>query len=267
MTRCKGQDRLAKGKIKQPDVNSPKERISRMALNLKAEHEIEPDEQDAQINAMIAIEESIREEENASPAFLDEDAYVTEIFIGGDLLAGEKIVAKLAELEEQAERISEEDAITAMKALRELDDRQDEVIFDTGCTAHVLKTGEGLFDLRKAPEGSCIKGVGGTAAITHVGKMLGIGRVFVAPEGANLISVSQLTEEGATFSGDKERLVVRDKDGVVMFESKPSQGHRGLYVMEGEDFRRACADVNERMVTYFSDFEDGVGMRQSYAMT
>ncbi len=84
------EDRLAKGKIKQPDVNSPKERISRMALNLKAEYEIEPDEQDAQIDAMIAIEESIREEENAFPAFLDEDAYVTKIFIGGALLRGRK---------------------------------------------------------------------------------------------------------------------------------------------------------------------------------
>ncbi len=37
--------------------------------------------------------------------------------------------------------------------------------------------------------------------------------------------------------------------------------------MNGEDFRRACADISERMVTYFSDFEDGVGRRQSYAMT
>jgi len=73
---------------------------------------------------MIAIEESIKEEENAFPAFLDEDAYVTKIFIGGALLEGDTVVAKLAELEEQAERISEEDAVTAMKALRVLDDRQ-----------------------------------------------------------------------------------------------------------------------------------------------
>jgi hypothetical protein len=46
-----------------------------------------------------------------------------------------------------------------------------------------------------------------------------------------------------------------------MFEAKPSQGHRGLYIMEGEDFRKVCANVNARMVTYFSDFEDGVGRR------
>jgi hypothetical protein len=71
-------------------------------------------------------------------------------------------------LEKKAERISEGEAITAMKALRVMEEDQDEVIFDTGCTAHVLKSGEGLFDLRKAPVGSCIKGVGGTATITHV---------------------------------------------------------------------------------------------------
>ncbi len=70
------------------------------------------------------------------------------------------MLCKLAEPEEHAERISEEDTITAMKALRVLEKRQDEVIFDTGCTAHVLKTGEGLFVLRKAPAGSCIKVVG-----------------------------------------------------------------------------------------------------------
>ncbi len=96
--------------------------------------------------------------------------------------------------------------------------------------------------------------------------MIGIERVFVATEGVNLISVSQLTEAGVTFSKDKKRLVVRDKDGVTMFEARPSQSYRGLYV-EGEDLRKACADVNARMVTYFSDFEDGVGTRQSYAMT
>jgi hypothetical protein len=99
-----------------------------------------------------------------------------------------------------------------LEALRVLDDEQDEVIFDTGCTLHVLKSGEGLFDLRKAPVGSCIKGVGGTATIMHAGKMLGIGRVFVAPDGANLISVSQLAESGANFSGDSKELVVRDKN-------------------------------------------------------
>ncbi len=43
---------------------------------------------------------------------------MTKIFIGGALLEGETVVAKLAKLEKHAERISEEDAITAMKALR-----------------------------------------------------------------------------------------------------------------------------------------------------
>ncbi len=151
------------------------------------------------IEAMIPIEESIREEEDVGPAYLDEDAYVTEIIIGGVILKVEIVSCKLAELEEKAERSSEEEAIRAMKALKVLDDEQDEVIFDTGCTAHVLKSGEGLLDLRKAPEGSCIKGVGGTATITHVGKILGLGRVFVAQEGANLISVSQLAEAEASF--------------------------------------------------------------------
>ncbi len=77
---------------------------------VKVEQEGEMDEQDRQIDVMIAIEESIREED-ARPGFLDEDAYRTEIFI----------------------------------------DDEDEVIFDTGCTAHVLRCGKGLFDRRKAP--------------------------------------------------------------------------------------------------------------------
>jgi hypothetical protein len=38
-----------------------------------------------------------------------------------------------------------------MKALRTLDD-DDQVIFDTGCTAHILKSAEGIFDVRKAPK-------------------------------------------------------------------------------------------------------------------
>ncbi len=52
-----------------------------------------------------------------------------------------------------------------------------------------------MFDLRKTPAGSCIKRVGGTATITHVGKMQ---RVFMTHEGANLISVSQLAEAELT---------------------------------------------------------------------
>ncbi len=75
------------------------------------------------------------------------------------------------------------------------------MIFDTGCTADVLRCAEGLFGIRNSPPGSCIKGVGATATITHVGQMLGIGRVFVAPEGANLISMSQLANQGASFIG------------------------------------------------------------------
>jgi hypothetical protein len=73
--------------------------------------------------------------------------------MGGVLLKDEIVLCKLAELEENAEIVSEEEAITAMKALRVLDDKRDEVIFDTGCTAHVLKSGEGLVDLRKATVG------------------------------------------------------------------------------------------------------------------
>jgi hypothetical protein len=227
-------DRIGKMKPRQPDVNSSKKRINRMGLNAKVAHEDEGSEEDAQINAMIAIEKSIREEEDVGPPFLDEDAYIPEIIIAGEFLKNEIVLCKLAELEEKAERISEEEVITAMKALRVMDDEQDKVIFDTGCTAHVLRSGEGLFDLRKAPDGSCIKGVGDTAAITHIGKMLGIGRVFVAPEGANLISVSQLAEAGASFSGDSRELVV--KDGTEIFKARPSQSHRELYVMNGEDF-------------------------------
>ncbi len=79
--------------------------------------------------------------------------------------------------------------------------------------------------------------------------------------------MSQLAESGASFGGDSIELVYRDKSETVMFKARPSHNHKGLYVMKGEDFRKACADVSARMVTYFSDFEDGVGIRQSYAMT
>jgi hypothetical protein len=42
--------------------------------------------------------------------------------------------------------MKEEDAVAAMKALKIVDDEQDEVIFDTGCTAHVLKCTDGKPD-------------------------------------------------------------------------------------------------------------------------
>ena len=260
-------ERAGKAKQKLPDINSPKERISRMALSAKPEEAHDIDEHDAQLDAMIAVEESMKGEDDASLHFIDEDGYGARIFIGGEMLEDDNVMCRLAKLDAEAARMTEEDALKAFKALRIVDDEQDEVIFDTGCTAHVLRCAEGLFDIRNAPPGSCIKGVGGTAAITHIGKMLGIGRVFVAPEGANLISMSQLTNEGASFNGNKDELVVKDKEGLTMFVARPSVSHKGLYVMKGAEFREACSVINKRLEAYFSDFVDGAGVRQSYVMT
>ncbi len=260
-------ERAGKAKQKLPDINSPKERISRMALSAKPEEAHDIDEHDAQLDAMIAVEESMKDEEDTNPSFIDEDGYGARIFIGGEMLKDDNVMCRLAKLDAEAVRMTEEEAAEAMKALSIMDDEQDEVIFDTGCTAHVLRCAEGLFDVRNAPPGSCIKGVGGTATIKHIGKMLGIGRVFVAPEGANLISMSQLANEGANFNGNKNELVVRDKEGLIMFVARPSANHRGLSVMKGIEFREACAAVSKRMELYFSDFVDGAGVRQSYVLT
>jgi hypothetical protein len=109
--------------------------------------------------------------------------------------------------------------------------------------------------------------VGGTAEITHVGKMLGIGRIFVAPNGANLISMSQLTSEGASFRGDNKELIVEDNKGKEIFRAKSTESHRGLYVMNGDEFRIACAKISKDAKAYFSDFVDGAGKHQSYVLT
>jgi hypothetical protein len=79
--------------------------------------------------------------------------------------------------------------------------------------------------------------------------------------------MSQLADEGASFRGNKNELVVMDKDGVVIFTAKPSERHKCLYVMKGVKFRDACAALGKRMEAYFSDFVDGTGTRQSYVMT
>ena len=102
--------------------------------------------------------------------------------IGGVELGSDNVFSLLTKLDEISD-LTEEEVSRAMKALRIADDQDDDqVIFDTGCTAHILKSAEGLFDVRKAPVGSSVKGVGGAADITHIGKMLGIGRIFVAPD-------------------------------------------------------------------------------------
>ncbi len=109
--------------------------------------------------------------------------------------------------------------------------------------------------------------MGGTAEITHIGKMLGIGRIFVAPNGANLISVSQLTNSGATFRGNDKELIVEDENGKQMFRAESTSMHKGLYVMGGKAFRRACKMISQNMEAYFSDFEDAFGTRQHYVLT
>ncbi len=109
--------------------------------------------------------------------------------------------------------------------------------------------------------------MGGTAEITHIKRMLGIGRIFVAPSGANLISISQLTSNGGTFRGNDKELVVVDKNGKEMFRTEATNAHKGLYVMTGEAFRRECKAISLDMEAYFSDFEDAFGTRQHYVLT
>ncbi len=163
------------------------------------ERESAVDEYDAQLDAMIAVEESMKDEDNEKSSFIDENGYGARIFISGEMLEDDNIMCRLAKLDAEASSMTETDAIAATKALRIMDDEKEEVIFDTGCTAHILRFAEGPFDIRIAPTGSCVKGVRSTATITHIGKMLGIGRVFVTLDEANLISVLQLTNEGASL--------------------------------------------------------------------
>ncbi len=265
------EERLAKAKLNQKDAvkPSPKDKINQMALKVQTHDGIDADDTEAlQYEALVVLEEAMKSEEETYPEFVDEDGYGTDIVIGGVELGEDKVLPLLTELDETAEPITEEEVGRAMKALRTVDNEDDDqVIFDTGCTAHILKSAEGLFDVRKAPMGSSVKGVGGAAEITHIGKMLGIGRIFVAPNGANLISISQLANGGASFRGDSSELVVEDKHGKEMFRAKSTKSHKGLYVMGGDEFRNACAKISEDTKAYFSDFVDGSGQRQSYVLT
>jgi hypothetical protein len=52
-----------------------------------------------------------------------------------------------------------------------------------------------------------------------------------------------------------------------MFRAKSTELHKGLYVMNGNEFRDACARIDEDARAYFSDFVDGSGKRQSYVLT
>ncbi len=67
-------------------ANSPKERMSKLTLNAKVDTEPDLDEYDAQLNAMIALEESMKEEDETQPAFIDGDGYEARIYIGGMML-------------------------------------------------------------------------------------------------------------------------------------------------------------------------------------
>ena len=91
--------------------------------------------------------------------------------------------------------------------------------------------------------------------------------MHLVPNGANLISMSQLTNSGATFRCNDKELIVEDKNGKQMFRAESTNMHKGLYVMGGEAFRRACKTISQSMEAYFSDFEDAFGTRQHYVLT
>ncbi len=48
----------------------------------------------------------------------------------------------------ESEEVIEEHAVSAIKAFGDCND--DDILFDTGCTAHILKSAKGQLDLRKA---------------------------------------------------------------------------------------------------------------------
>jgi hypothetical protein len=102
------------------------------------------DDYDAQLEAMKGVEESMKDENNEQSTFIDEDGYGAKIFIGGEMLEDDNILCRWEKLDAEAISLTKTDAIAAMKALRAVDDEDKEVIFDTGCTAHVLRCAEGL---------------------------------------------------------------------------------------------------------------------------
>ncbi len=62
--------------------------------------------------------------------FADEEGYVTSVVIGGTPLDTDNVATLLAELDESIERVSEEEVAEAMKALRNMDDGdEDQIIF------------------------------------------------------------------------------------------------------------------------------------------
>ncbi len=79
--------------------------------------------------------------------------------------------------------------------------------------------------------------------------------------------MSQLTNDEATYSGNHRELFVKDKNGREMFRPKGTKTHGGLYVMKGEAFRKACRAISRKTEAFFSNFEDGTGSRQHYALT
>jgi hypothetical protein len=132
---------------KEPAKPSPKDKINQMALNVHAKDGVDAEDVEAmQFETLLALEEAMKAETETYPAFVDEDSYVTDIVIGGVELGAENVTTLFMQLDETAELVMEEEVGRAMKALKTLDDcDDDQVIFDTGCTAHILRSAEGLF--------------------------------------------------------------------------------------------------------------------------
>jgi hypothetical protein len=108
-------ERMGKSKQKKPDGNLPKERMSKLALNAKVETEPNPDEYDAQLDAMIAIEESIKEEDETQSPFIDEDGYGAKIYIGGTMETDDDTTYRLAMLNTETASSTEEETVLAMR--------------------------------------------------------------------------------------------------------------------------------------------------------
>jgi hypothetical protein len=82
-----------------------------MALSAKPEEAHDIDEHDAQLDAMIAVEESMKGEDDASLHFIDEDGYGGEIYIGGTLLSDDNMMYRLAALDAEATSPTQEETV------------------------------------------------------------------------------------------------------------------------------------------------------------
>ncbi|WJX62830.1 hypothetical protein P8452_47785 [Trifolium repens] len=140
-------------------------------------------------------------------------------------------------------------SLIAHKSLRE--SSREDWYFDSGCSRHMTGENKYLINMRSLKSSFVTFGDGAKGEIVGIGDLINHGLpklenvLLVKGLTANLISISQLCDQGMKVNFTKSECLVNNEDGQLMLRGTRSKDNCYLWIPHEEDFTSTCRVTTE----------------------